>query len=73
MITWTPSQVGLLEFNVDRASRGKLGPAGIVGVLCNFKGNIPLMISQSVGVKESNEAEVAVILEALLPLTLLLG
>eukprot|EP00268_Persea_americana_P015340 TRINITY_DN17040_c1_g3_i1.p1 TRINITY_DN17040_c1_g3~~TRINITY_DN17040_c1_g3_i1.p1 ORF type:complete len:124 (+),score=24.39 TRINITY_DN17040_c1_g3_i1:31-372(+) len=57
--------MGMLKFNVDGAARGKLGPAGIVGVLCDDKGVILCMFSKSVGVRDSNESKVWAILEAL--------
>lgn len=52
-------------FNVDRVTRGKPGPAGIGGVLHNSKGAILLMFYKNVGVRDSNEAEVFAIREAL--------
>lgn len=51
---------------MDKEARGKPGPAGIVGVLRNSKGEIMLLFSKNVGVKESNEAKVLMKLEALL-------
>ena len=47
------------------AARGKSGPTGIRGVLCNNKSGVLFMFSKFVGVSESNEAEVLSILEAL--------
>ena len=44
--------------------RGKAGPAGIGGVLHN-NGDVLLMFSKPIGVRDSNKAEVIVILEAL--------
>lgn len=64
-ISWTSSLVGILKFNLDGASRGKPRPTGMGGVLHNSKGEILFMFSMSVGVKESNEAEVMATLEAL--------
>ena len=57
--------LNVLKFKVDGAARGKPGPAGIGGVLCNSKGEVLFMLSKHVGVRDSNEAEVLVILEAL--------
>lgn len=48
--------VGMIIFDVDGAMRGKLGPACIRGVFQNNKGDILCMFSNSVGVKDSNEA-----------------
>lgn len=46
-------------------TRGKPGPAGIGEVLHNSKGEILLMFYKNVGVRDSNEAEVFAIREAL--------
>ena len=62
---WCPPARGLLKFNVDGAARGKPGPAGVGGVLRDHKGDVLLMFSKNVGIKESNETEVLAILEAL--------
>ena len=51
---------------MDGAAKGKWGLAGIGGVLRNHKGEIIYMFSKHVGIKDSNEAEVLAILEALL-------
>ncbi|XXG44210.1 hypothetical protein AAC387_Pa01g4073 [Persea americana] len=57
---------GFLKFNVDGAARKKPGPAGVEGVLAYIlQGNVLLMFSKKVGIKESNETEVLAILEAL--------
>ena len=45
-----------MKCNVNRTSMGMLGPTGIGGVLRNFEGEILLIFSMNVGVKESNEA-----------------
>lgn len=50
---------------MDGASKGKWGLAGIGGVLRNSKGEVLLLFSKNVGVCNSKEAEVLVILEAL--------
>lgn len=62
---WSPPPAGVLQFNVDGAARGKPGPVGIGGVLRNHEGIIFLSFSSSIEVKDSNEAEVLAILEAL--------
>ena len=64
-VFWNLPRRGMLKLNVDGAVRGKSGPAGIGGVLRNDKGEVLLMFSKSVGIRDSNEAEVLAILEAL--------
>ena len=51
---WCLPLEGVLKFNVDGASRGKLGPAGIGGVLHNFKGGVLISFSNPIGIKNSN-------------------
>lgn len=63
-VSWS-SRSGVLKLNVDGAAKGKLGLIGIGGMLLNSKGGVLLMFSKSVGVRESNEAEVSSILETL--------
>ena len=65
MVIWSPRLDEVLNFNVDGATRGKLGPAGIRGVLRNNKGEVIFLFTRNVGMKESNEAEVLAILQAL--------
>ena len=45
--------------------RGKLGPTSIGGVLCNFKAEVLISFSRPIRIKDSIEAEVLAILEAL--------
>lgn len=47
-----------MKFNVDGASRGKLGPTGIGGVLEYHNGISSLVFTQSVEIRDSNEAAV---------------
>lgn len=54
-----------MKFSIDGAGKGKLGLAGIGCVLHNGKGDVMMKFSKSIGVKDSNEAEVLAILEAL--------
>ena len=61
----SPPLVGILKFNVDGAPRCKPGPAGVGGVLRSSNGEVLLLFSKNVGVCDSNEAEVLVILEDL--------
>lgn len=44
-VSWVPPLPGSLKFNVDGAARGKPGPAGIGGVLRNYKGEVLFMFS----------------------------
>lgn len=65
VITWSPLTKGFLKFNADEAARGKSGSAGIKGVLHNNKGEVKISMFTPIGVKDSNEAKVLPILEAL--------
>lgn len=65
VIPWSSLPPVVLKFNVDGDSRGKLGPAGISGVLHNSKGEVLLMFSKPIGIRDSNEVEVLAISEAL--------
>ena len=56
-IHWYPPPLGVFKFNVDDASRGKPGQAGIGGLLCNSKGEVLLMFSKNFGVCDSNAVE----------------
>ena len=60
----SPSFSGV-KFNVNGASRGKPGQAGIGGVLRNSKGEVLLMFSKYMSVCNSNKVKVLAILEAL--------
>lgn len=53
---WSPPPLGVLKFNVDRATRGKPGLTGIGGVLCNNNGEVLFRFSKNGGVCDSNEA-----------------
>lgn len=57
-VSWYPPPHGVLKLNVDGATRGKPGPAGIGGVLRNSSGVVLFMFSKHVGVCNSNEVEV---------------
>ena len=50
---------------MDGASKGKPGLVGIGGVLRNHKGEVIYLFFKHVGMKDSNEADVMAILEAL--------
>lgn len=65
VIAWIIPPVGVMKFNVLGASRGKPGPAGLLGVIRNCKDDILLLFSKNVRINESNEIEVLALLEAL--------
>lgn len=50
---------------MDGATRGKPGPENIGGVIGNFEGQVLLSFSKFIGVRDSNEVEILVIVEAL--------
>lgn len=62
---WSAPDSDVLKFNVDTVARGKHGPTGIGGVLYNDKGEVLCLFFKGVGVRDSNEAGVLAILEAL--------
>lgn len=55
---WGPPQQSNWKFNIDGASKGKPRPAGIDGILRNYKRETAIMFNESVGIKDSNEAEI---------------
>ncbi|EOY02251.1 Uncharacterized protein TCM_016783 [Theobroma cacao] len=55
-----------MKFNVDGAAQGCPGKAGIGGVMRNNKGQIKVPFSKSIGIGDSNIAEVRAIREAFL-------
>ena len=65
-VVWKNPEIGFMKFNVDGAARGKPGPAGIGGVLRDVDGKVWMEFSNSIGVSESNEAEICAIRKALL-------
>ena len=62
---WVNPPKGFYKFNVDGSAIGKPGPAGIGGVLGDWLGVVKGMFSISIGVADSNFAELRAILEAL--------
>ena len=64
--SWECPTMGFMKFNVDGASRGKPGHAGIGGLLRDDKGKVWMEFSKSIGISESNEAEICAIREAIL-------
>lgn len=65
LVSWCPPPSNKLKWNVDGSSRGKLGEAGIGGVLRNEFGTIKAKFTASVGIRDSNEAEFMAIVFAL--------
>ncbi|XVE56796.1 hypothetical protein DITRI_Ditri04bG0039600 [Diplodiscus trichospermus] len=62
--SWTILAAGEVKFNVDGASLGKPGQAGIGGVLRDHQGNVIIRFSRSVGVADSNLLELMAVKEA---------
>ena len=65
LVPWHSPPCGVLKFNVNGVSKRKPGLASIGGVLRNHKGEVIYLFSKHGGIKDSNEAEVLAILEAL--------
>ncbi|XVE60389.1 hypothetical protein DITRI_Ditri05aG0124900 [Diplodiscus trichospermus] len=63
---WSAPPVEAVKFNVDGSSVGKPGPAGIGGILRDHAGNVKARFSKSIGVADSNLAELMAIREAFL-------
>lgn len=53
------------NFRLDGAARGKPGPAGIEGDLCEGKGDSRIAFSGTIGIRGSNKAEIWVTSEIL--------
>lgn len=65
LVNWIIPPLGFCKFNVDGTARGKPGPTGIGGVLHDDRGRMLATFSESVGLMESNEAELRAIRRAL--------
>ena len=63
--TWEPSPTEFMKFNVDGSARGKPGAVGIGGVLRDCNAAVKMIFSKSIGVVDSNMAELLVVREAL--------
>ncbi|XVF46753.1 hypothetical protein PTKIN_Ptkin03bG0053700 [Pterospermum kingtungense] len=63
-LCWTPPPEGILKFNVDGATKGYPGPAGIEGILWASSSNVLRVFSFSVGVVDSNLTELLAVREA---------
>ncbi|XVE83735.1 hypothetical protein DITRI_Ditri16bG0110200 [Diplodiscus trichospermus] len=61
---WSKPVVRELKFNVDGASVGKPGPAGIGGILRDYLGNVRIKFSKSIRVAELNLAEIMAVKES---------
>jgi ribonuclease HI len=62
---WHPPPTQVWKWNVDGSARGKPGPAGIGGILCDNNGVVLAQFASSVGIRDSNEAEFLAIAFAL--------
>ena len=62
---WICPPLDSLKFNVDGSARGKPGPAGIGGVLRDCKMRVKAVFSKTIGVADSNLAELLAVQEAL--------
>ncbi|XVF62977.1 hypothetical protein PTKIN_Ptkin09bG0051900 [Pterospermum kingtungense] len=62
--SWIRPEIGCLKFNVDSSLLGKLGPAGIGGLLRDHEGRVKIRFSKTIGMADSNLAEILVIKEA---------
>lgn len=63
-VSWCRQTLEVLKFDVAEAAQGKLGLAGIGGKLRNQNGEALYIISKHDEIKDSNQAEVLAILEA---------
>ncbi|XVE65736.1 hypothetical protein DITRI_Ditri08aG0023300 [Diplodiscus trichospermus] len=66
LTTWNKSPAGVFKFNVDGSSHGKPSSAGIVGILRYHLSMEKIRFSKSIGIKDSNVAELLAIREALI-------
>ena len=64
-LVWKTPPPNFLKFNVDGSARGKPGLAGIGGALRDCKTAIKAVFSKSIGVADSNLAELLAVREAL--------
>ncbi|KAK8564613.1 hypothetical protein V6N12_058196 [Hibiscus sabdariffa] len=67
-VCWVPQSPGVLKFNVDGSVFGSFGKAGCGGVLRDDKGHILALFSGPLGSIDFNEAEVQLIVHALVVL-----
>ena len=62
---WSSPPSGFMKFNVDGTSLVKPGPVGIGGVLEDNLAVIKIVFSKSIGVADSNVAELLAVREAM--------
>jgi len=62
---WSPPMANSFKWNVDGSSLGKPGPSGIGGVLQNHNEILFGIFSLSVGILDSNVAELRTIVKAI--------
>jgi undecaprenyl pyrophosphate synthase len=65
-VSWLLLLIGILKWNIDAFSNGKLGRSRICSVLKDHEGKFLCIFSCSAGNIESNEAEVLAIQKAML-------
>ncbi|XVF78334.1 hypothetical protein PTKIN_Ptkin14bG0124000 [Pterospermum kingtungense] len=64
MSRWSKPPYGAVKYNVDGSSLGRSEPAGIKGIMRDHQENVLIRFSKSVGVEDSNIAELLTIREA---------
>lgn len=64
LILWNPPKPYILKWNVDAFFIGKLRPTNIGGVLRDHKSLVTCYFSTPVGIKDSNEVKLLVIIKA---------
>ncbi|XVE71462.1 hypothetical protein DITRI_Ditri10aG0152600 [Diplodiscus trichospermus] len=64
-VVWTRPPMGWLKFNVDGVAQSQPGLGGIGGVLRNHESWVLMVFSKSIGLVDSNMAEILVVKEAL--------
>lgn len=62
--SWSPPSDGQFKFNIDNATKGKLGLARIGVVVHNSLGEIVFYFWEPIGIKESNKVELLAIRRA---------
>ena len=65
VVVWSPPITNSFKWNVDGSSLGKSGPSGIGGVLRNHNGILLGIFSLSVGILDSNVAELKAVVKAI--------
>jgi len=65
VVVWSPPMINNFKWNVDGSSLGKLSPSSIGGVLRNHNRIILGIFSLSVGILDSNVAELKAVVKAI--------